>query len=380
MPTGTWPGGQSSGRAGPSRPQYWTYICVSSSWPGGHALCWAAAAASAAAARAANSCSPASVPARRPRRRPRWRPSDRPLACARRNATRSACRSASCRACCRSWSASCAVGAYSIVQADTHRHRRRGKAATAPTAAPILPLATTACAALLRGAFHGASVRAHGAARRDASTEADVDRPYGGCGYGGGRSGIRARPRERRGSRRGPCGGTPGQARLRGAEEGSRRGHRAGLESRTTAGVPVRHTRRARDRTIAAGASDVAPEPISRSCGNLVETGAGSYNVRSVDVICDIALQVARQWEMECASNSGGDCTVLAGFYCDYTQTGYELGTISCTSGEQPGDVRNRRLRNRLRGRRSSAQRLLERPSRSSLRCRYPGWAGMRIA
>ena len=90
--------------------------------------------------------------------------------------------------------------------------------------------------------------------------------------------------------------------------------------------------RSARRRTIEARAGDVAPEPISRSCGNLVETGAGSYNIESVAVICDIALQVARQWEMECAANPTATGTSMRESFAT-TQTGFELGTLTCTGG-----------------------------------------------
>jgi hypothetical protein len=117
-----------------------------------------------------------------------------------------------------------------------------------------------------------------------------------------------------------------------GAARGAERGYRAGLKNGERQAYRLAY-RQARERTINAGRGEIAAQPVNRSCGNLVESGAGSYNVQSVNVICDIALQVARQWEMECAITPEGDCTVRTGFFCDYTQTGYELGTIACTNG-----------------------------------------------
>jgi len=88
-------------------------------------------------------------------------------------------------------------------------------------------------------------------------------------------------------------------------------------------------------RAIRAGQEEIAVGPVSRSCGDLANEGAGTYGVASVNVICDIALQVARQWELECATAPSGDCTVNAGFACDYTQVALELGNITCTQDDR---------------------------------------------
>ena len=116
----------------------------------------------------------------------------------------------------------------------------------------------------------------------------------------------------------------------RGAETGYRRGLRAGRRDGFREGY-----RRALAGAAGTGQGQAPAVPIRRSCGDIAEEGAGTYNVQSVNVICDIALQVARQWEMECAQRPSGDCTVRAGFACDYQQTGYELGSIACSDGDR---------------------------------------------
>ena len=77
------------------------------------------------------------------------------------------------------------------------------------------------------------------------------------------------------------------------------------------------------------------PAPKTVRCGDLVESGAGTYDVRATGVDCETAIVVARQWESECASASDGSCEVTLGFACAYAQTGYELGSITCTMGDR---------------------------------------------
>jgi hypothetical protein len=120
-----------------------------------------------------------------------------------------------------------------------------------------------------------------------------------------------------------------------GSARGTERGYREGLRAGKREGYQETY-RKARRKTLReAGEQGTSPAPATRSCGDIATEGAGSYGVEGVNVICDIALQVARQWEMECASIPSGDCSVRAGFDCDYTQTGEELGSITCTDGNR---------------------------------------------
>jgi hypothetical protein len=119
-----------------------------------------------------------------------------------------------------------------------------------------------------------------------------------------------------------------------GAARGAEKGYRDGLARGKKQGYKAA-VRQAKKKTLIGGQAEVAAAPVSRSCGNLVENGAGTYSISSVDVICDIARQVARQWEMQCASKPSGSCTVGAGFACSYKQVGEELGNITCTSGDR---------------------------------------------
>ena len=76
-------------------------------------------------------------------------------------------------------------------------------------------------------------------------------------------------------------------------------------------------------------------ESRSADCGDLAESGAGTYNVRATGVDCETAIVIARQWEDECATRPDGSCRVTLGFSCKYRQAGYESGVISCTSGRR---------------------------------------------
>jgi hypothetical protein len=68
-------------------------------------------------------------------------------------------------------------------------------------------------------------------------------------------------------------------------------------------------------------------------CGNLVESGAGTYNVHATGLDCETAIVVARQWEQECATQPDGSCEVTLGFACAYRQVAHELGEIACVKG-----------------------------------------------
>lgn len=132
------------------------------------------------------------------------------------------------------------------------------------------------------------------------------------------------------------------QARSEGRALGERAGSARGAESGYRTGLRLGHRegyrqayRRALRAATRKGEPQNVPAPVHRSCGDIAEEGAGTYNVNSTNVICDIALQVARQWEMECAQQPSGDCTVKAGFACDYRQVAHELGNITCSEGKR---------------------------------------------
>ena len=74
-------------------------------------------------------------------------------------------------------------------------------------------------------------------------------------------------------------------------------------------------------------------KPRSADCGDIAQSGAGTYNVRATGVDCETAIVIARQWEDECATRPDGSCRVTLGFSCRYRQAGYESGVINCTSG-----------------------------------------------
>lgn len=118
-----------------------------------------------------------------------------------------------------------------------------------------------------------------------------------------------------------------------GSAAGAERGYRSGLRKGRRQGYRSAYRTALRTK-LRKGPGQVNVAPTRRSCGDIATEGAGSYNVHSVNVICDIALQVARQWEAECAQ-AGGDCTVRAGFTCDYQQTAYELGSITCSDNSR---------------------------------------------
>lgn len=80
-------------------------------------------------------------------------------------------------------------------------------------------------------------------------------------------------------------------------------------------------------------------EPVGGSasdtaCGDLVESGAGSYNVVAKNESCSVARQVAEEWEQTCASSGDAEepCFVPSNYKCDYEQTGYESGEVTCSS------------------------------------------------
>jgi hypothetical protein len=123
-------------------------------------------------------------------------------------------------------------------------------------------------------------------------------------------------------------GGAKGRGEAEGERSGAARGTRGGYRTGLRAG------RRTGYRKAYDGGLEVTPEPVAeRDCGNLVESGAGTYAVKAKGADCDLARNVARQWETECATGGDGSCRVSAGYECVYRDAGYELGYITCTSG-----------------------------------------------
>jgi len=121
-------------------------------------------------------------------------------------------------------------------------------------------------------------------------------------------------------------------ARARGTAQGERAGSARGTREGYRRGI--RGGRRKGYREAYEEGLESAPQPaIERECGNLVESGAGTYAVKARGTDCGLARRVARQWEDECASEGDGSCRVSAGYDCAYREAGYELGYITCTSG-----------------------------------------------
>ncbi len=146
----------------------------------------------------------------------------------------------------------------------------------------------------------------------------------GGVGYVVGRSGGEDLDRARSEGR--AAGERSGSAR------GAQRGYREGLQEGRRRTYRDAYERALTD-TLGEG-SEPSTTPVSRSCGNLAEEGAGTYKVQSVDVICDIARQVATQWEMECTQTRSA-CTVRAGFSCSFAEAGIEQVRVTCVDGER---------------------------------------------
>jgi hypothetical protein len=79
-----------------------------------------------------------------------------------------------------------------------------------------------------------------------------------------------------------------------------------------------------------------APPPVQDGldCGDLAESGAGTYGVRALEADCGTARQVAQEWENGCVgAQLTNPCTVSAGFECSVDESGLELYRVSCKSG-----------------------------------------------
>lgn len=79
------------------------------------------------------------------------------------------------------------------------------------------------------------------------------------------------------------------------------------------------------------------PPGTQASCGNLVEGGAGTYNVAANGVDCNAARQMAAIWEGVCfgPDEAPNPCPVNDGFGCTRTQVGYELASIQCIKDDR---------------------------------------------
>ena len=65
-----------------------------------------------------------------------------------------------------------------------------------------------------------------------------------------------------------------------------------------------------------------------RECGDMAHRFA--FNITTRKVPCRKARRVVRRWNKTVAGQRSGDGRVL-GLYCDYRDTGYEVGDIRCT-------------------------------------------------
>lgn len=117
-----------------------------------------------------------------------------------------------------------------------------------------------------------------------------------------------------------------------GAQRGELLGYRSGYRRAFTQ-TRKRSYSSTKRRVVKAGAAEASKvAPINRSCGNMVDEGAGSYSVQAQNLVCDLARQVVVQWEMHCST---GTCSVPAGFSCSYRDGGIELVHVTCIDGER---------------------------------------------
>jgi hypothetical protein len=83
--------------------------------------------------------------------------------------------------------------------------------------------------------------------------------------------------------------------------------------------------KRVRDqvKVLTADLAEANATPTSYSCGDLASSGAGIYNINSVGVTCEQALDVVHAWE---------DDVDLPDWSCSTQQLGIELFKASCQS------------------------------------------------
>lgn len=80
------------------------------------------------------------------------------------------------------------------------------------------------------------------------------------------------------------------------------------------------------------------PPPGSKiNCGDLAESGAGTYNVVANGANCFTARHMAYLWQEICFAPDAGPnpCPVTDGFSCISTEVGLELVTIQCIKGRR---------------------------------------------
>jgi len=88
------------------------------------------------------------------------------------------------------------------------------------------------------------------------------------------------------------------------------------------------------------GGGPPPPEPPPGSkikCGDLAESGAGTYDVVANGANCFTARHMAYLWQEICFAPDAGPnpCPVIDGFNCISTEVGLELVTIQCIKGRR---------------------------------------------
>lgn len=85
------------------------------------------------------------------------------------------------------------------------------------------------------------------------------------------------------------------------------------------------------------------PATVEAQCGDLVDGGAGSYNVVADGVDCGRARLIAALWSEVCFSPDSGpaSCPMIYGFSCNQAVIGEELASIQCLKGQRAVSFEN---------------------------------------
>jgi hypothetical protein len=134
-------------------------------------------------------------------------------------------------------------------------------------------------------------------------------------------------------------------ARADGASSGSRIGAASGAEAGFSTGyadgrekaykVAFAKSKREVLRKEAKAARAAAAVPVTRECGSDQSQGVGVGAIASVGASCEVAVEVAQQWQSECGQDADGSCAVSAGFACTLDNVASELSKIVCTNGSK---------------------------------------------